>query len=298
MHDSDDSRLLSSRCLLAPLVPPAAAGVVRAQRPKAAVAAKPRSLRGLGERDHAPADAGGNGGRLLRPLPAAFPTIEALAAADEHEVLRLWEGLGYYRRARQLHQAAKIIVAEHGGRFPRDPEIVRRLPGIGRYTAGAILSIAFDAREPILEANTLRLLSRLLAYDGDPRSAEGQRILWAMAEAVLPRRGCGPLEPGADGIGQRSLHGAAPRCEACPVAVAVPGEPARPATGNPAAEGEAADRGGARGGRAGPPPRPRVAAPLAGRPPLGRAVGFPAIPAPRPTAPRPFAASWPKTSWR
>ncbi len=77
---------------------------------------------------------------------AAFPTIEALAAADEHDVLRLWEGLGYYRRARQLQQAAKIIVAEHGGRFPRDPEIVRRLPGIGRYTAGAILSIAFDAR--------------------------------------------------------------------------------------------------------------------------------------------------------
>ena len=124
---------------------------------------------------------------------AAFPTIEALAAADEQDVLRLWEGLGYYRRARQLHKAAKIIVAEHAGNFPRNPEIVRRLPGIGRYTAGAILSIAFDARQPILEANTLRLLSRLLAYDGDPRSTEGQRLLWAMAEAVLPRRGSGRM---------------------------------------------------------------------------------------------------------
>ncbi len=96
----------------------------------------------------------------------------------------------------------RVIVAEHGGRFPRDPAIVRRLPGIGRYTAGAILSIAFDAREPILEANTLRLLSRLLCYDGDPRSTEGQRLLWAMAEALLPRRALRPVEPGPDGIGE------------------------------------------------------------------------------------------------
>ena len=149
---------------------------------------------------------------------AAFPTIEALAAADEHDVLRLWEGLGYYRRARQLQQAAKIIVAEHGGRFPRDPEIVRRLPGIGRYTAGAILSIAFDAREPILEANTLRLLSRLLAYDGDPRSAEGQRLLWAMAEAVLPRRGSGRMNQALMELGSEVCAARTPRCEDCPVA--------------------------------------------------------------------------------
>ena len=100
---------------------------------------------------------------------AALPTIESLAAADEDAVLRLWEGLGYYRRARQLHRAAKMIAAEHGGRFPREAEAVRRLPGIGRYTAGAILSIAFDAPMPILEANTVRLLSRLLAYRGRHR---------------------------------------------------------------------------------------------------------------------------------
>ncbi len=112
------------------------------------------------------------GGYFERFLEA-FPTVEALAAAEEHEVLRLWEGLGYYRRARQLHQAAKIVVAEHGGRFPRDAEAVRRLPGIGRYTAGAILSIAFDAREPILEANTTRLFARLLAYRGGAGPAGG-----------------------------------------------------------------------------------------------------------------------------
>ena len=82
-------------------------------------------------------------------------------------------------------------MAEHGGVFPRDAEAVRRLPGIGRYTAGAILSIAFDARQPILEANTSRLFSRLLAYRGDPASAPGQKLLWAVAEAVLPRRGVG-----------------------------------------------------------------------------------------------------------
>ncbi|MDZ7615958.1 MAG: A/G-specific adenine glycosylase, partial [Patescibacteria group bacterium] len=82
---------------------------------------------------------------------ARFPTMEALAAAEEQEVLRLWEGLGYYRRARQLHHAARIVVAEHGGQFPQSMAAVRRLPGIGRYTAGAVLSIAFDIPAPILE---------------------------------------------------------------------------------------------------------------------------------------------------
>ncbi len=149
----------------------------------------------------------------------ALPTIEALAGADEHEVLRLWEGLGYYRRARQLHRAAQILVAEHGGRFPRDPQLVRRLPGIGRYTAGAILSIAFDAREPILEANTLRLLSRLLAYTGDSHSGEGQRLLWATAEILLPRRNAGRLNQALMELGSELCTARAPRCLDCPVAV-------------------------------------------------------------------------------
>ena len=109
---------------------------------------------------------------------AEFPTISELASADEDQVLRLWEGLGYYRRARQLHKAARVIVDEHQGVFPRDREAVLALPGIGRYTAGAILSIAFEAREPILEANTIRVFSRLIAYRGDTTATEGQRILW------------------------------------------------------------------------------------------------------------------------
>jgi A/G-specific adenine glycosylase len=147
----------------------------------------------------------------------AFPTIRALAAADEHDVLRLWEGLGYYRRARQLHRAAQVIQQEHGGEFPRDPEVVRRLPGIGRYTAGAILSIAFDAREPILEANTLRLFSRLLAYRGDPASAVGQRLLWAFAQAVLPRRGVGAINQALMELGSEVCRPRGPCCDDCPV---------------------------------------------------------------------------------
>ena len=118
---------------------------------------------------------------------AAFPTIADLAAADEQQVLRLWEGLGYYRRARQLHAAARVIVAEHQGRFPREPQQIRALPGIGRYTAGAIASIGWDAREPILEANTIRVFSRLLAYRGDPQKNAGQQLLWEFAAGCCPR---------------------------------------------------------------------------------------------------------------
>ena len=147
-----------------------------------------------------------------------FPTIEALARAEEQEVLRLWEGLGYYRRAHQLHRAARQIAAEHGGVFPRDAESVRRLPGIGRYTAGAILSIAFDARQPILEANTTRLFSRLLAYRGDPASALGQKLLWTAAETVLPRRDVGQFNQALMELGSVVCLPKEPRCGACPAA--------------------------------------------------------------------------------
>lgn len=149
---------------------------------------------------------------------AAFPTIEALAAADEQDVLRLWEGLGYYRRARQLHRAAQVIVREHNGQFPTDREAVRHLPGIGRYTAGAILSIAFDAHEPILEANTLRLFCRLLAYRGDPRQKEGQKLLWRFAEELLPRRGSRQLNQALMELGSLVCTPRDAGCDRCPVA--------------------------------------------------------------------------------
>jgi A/G-specific adenine glycosylase len=146
-----------------------------------------------------------------------FPTLKALAKADERAVLRLWEGLGYYRRARQLHQAARVIVSKHGGRFPRDAEALRRLPGIGRYTAGAILSIAFDLPEPILEANTMRLWTRLLAYRGDPAAAAAQRLFWSMAQAILPRRPAGRVNQALMELGSQACLVRAPRCDSCPV---------------------------------------------------------------------------------
>ncbi|MBN2474794.1 MAG: A/G-specific adenine glycosylase [Pirellulales bacterium] len=147
-----------------------------------------------------------------------LPTIEALAQADEQDVLRLWEGLGYYRRARQLHRAAQVVMQQHAGELPRDPEQLRRLPGIGRYTAGAVLSIAFDMRVPILEANTLRLFSRLLALADDPAVASSQQLLWAMAEAVLPQRDVGAFNQALMELGSEVCLVRNPRCDDCPVA--------------------------------------------------------------------------------
>src|SRR5262245_37625348 len=147
-----------------------------------------------------------------------FPTVQALAQADEQDVLRLWEGLGYYRRARQLHRAARQVGSEYGGEFPRDRQAACRLSGIGRYTAGAILSLALDAREPILEANTLRLWSRLLAYRGDPRGTAGQRVLWAAAEQALPRRGVGAFNQALMELGAKVCRARQPACGSCPVA--------------------------------------------------------------------------------
>ncbi len=149
---------------------------------------------------------------------ATFPDVHALAAADEQQVLRLWEGLGYYRRARQLHAAAKQVVAEHEGRFPPQVEALRNLPGIGRYTAGAIASIAFDQRAPILEANTIRLLSRLIAYRDDPLKAAGQRVLWQTAEEILPQKEVARFNQALMELGSLVCTPVDPSCDACPLA--------------------------------------------------------------------------------
>ena len=147
----------------------------------------------------------------------AFPTVDRLASADEHEVLRRWEGLGYYRRARQLHAAAQVLVEQHGGTFPQDLAAVRTLPGIGRYTAGAIVSIAFDLPAPILEANTVRLWSRLVGYAGDVTRAAGQQILWRHATDVLPVRGSRELNQALMELGSLICTPQAPACERCPL---------------------------------------------------------------------------------
>jgi A/G-specific adenine glycosylase len=149
---------------------------------------------------------------------AAFPDIAALAAADEREVLGLWEGLGYYRRARQMHAAARLLVDDHDAVFPRELEQVQQLPGIGRYTAGAIVSIAFDKPAPILEANTVRLFSRLIGFRGDPASVAGQKQLWRTAENVLPARGCGEINQALMELGSLVCTPRDPDCGRCPLA--------------------------------------------------------------------------------
>lgn len=148
---------------------------------------------------------------------ARFPTVCALAEADEHDVLKLWEGLGYYSRGRNLHRAARTVVAEHGGRFPDDVAALQELPGIGRYTAGAIASFAFDGCAPIVEANTQRVYARLLGYRGDPRSAAGQKLAWAFAERLLPPRNCGRFNQALMELGATVCTPADPRCGGCPL---------------------------------------------------------------------------------
>lgn len=148
----------------------------------------------------------------------AFPTVTALAGAEEPAVLAQWSGLGYYRRARQLHAAAKVIEREHGGVFPCEFDAILALPGIGRYTAGAIASFAFDDKRPILEANTIRLFARLLALRDDPSSTRSQKRLWQFAEQLLPARSsAGELNQALMELGSLVCKPKDPTCLVCPV---------------------------------------------------------------------------------
>lgn len=148
---------------------------------------------------------------------ARFPTLAELARANEEDVLRLWEGLGYYSRARNIHKTARVIVRELGGRFPEEVAALRELPGIGRYTAGAIASFAFDRRAPIVEANTLRLYCRLLGFRGDPRSATGQNLLWEFAGQIVPRNGPGLFNQALMELGATLCTVENTDCPRCPV---------------------------------------------------------------------------------
>ncbi len=146
-----------------------------------------------------------------------FPDVHRLAAANELEVLRAWEGLGYYRRARQLHATAHLIVAQNGGEFPSEPGELQKLPGIGPYIAGAIASIAFDRRAAILEANTIRLLSRLIAYRGNPHSLAGRRPLWRLADEILPQKHIAEFNQALMELGSLICTPREPECRACPL---------------------------------------------------------------------------------
>lgn len=148
-----------------------------------------------------------------------FPDPATLAQAPEDAVLKAWEGLGYYRRARNLQATARAIVDRHGGVFPDDPEAIRALPGVGRYTAGAILSFAWDRPAAIVDGNVARVLARLLDCGEPVDGPSGQRLLWEWAERIQPaRRGARVLNSALMELGQRICTPAAPSCGACPVA--------------------------------------------------------------------------------
>lgn len=146
-----------------------------------------------------------------------FPDVRSLAAADVDDVLRLWEGLGYYSRARNLHRAAMVIMNVHAGEFPDSVELLRALPGIGRYTAGAISSFAYDQPAAIVEANTERLYARLLALQDDVRSTSSQKLLWSFAEELVPEKRAGDFNQALMDIGAKLCRPVDPDCGACPL---------------------------------------------------------------------------------
>lgn len=148
---------------------------------------------------------------------AAFPSVAALAAAPLDQVFELWAGLGYYRRARFLHEAARRVMSEHGGRFPDQLEAIMALPGIGRSTAGAIVSIAFDRKGPILDGNVRRVLCRLLAVFGDPRSGKVEKQLWQLAEILTPEDRPHDYAQAIMDLGATVCTPRRPDCAACPL---------------------------------------------------------------------------------
>lgn len=148
-----------------------------------------------------------------------FPTVRALAKASLGDVLKLWAGLGYYSRARNLHRAAQIIASELNGEFPQTVDGLLALPGIGRYTAGAIASIAFGARAAVVDGNVTRVLARLVDLRGDVAERQTQEQIWSLAESLLPDRRCGDFNQALMELGATvCTPGATALCGKCPVA--------------------------------------------------------------------------------
>lgn len=148
---------------------------------------------------------------------ARFPTVEALAAAPLEAVLKVWEGLGYYTRARHLRAAAQQIVTEHGGHLPSHPDALIRLPGIGRYIAGAIASIAFGQDVPAVDGNVRRVLSRVFAVQDDVTRAATQHRLETLAADLLPVGRAGPFNEALMELGAQVCLPRNPRCDVCPL---------------------------------------------------------------------------------
>ncbi len=148
---------------------------------------------------------------------ARFPSFTALAEAEESDVLHAWQGLGYYARARNLHRAAKHVAEFYSGALPADFEAIRALPGVGRYTAGAIASFAFGLPAAIVDANVARVLARLLNLQEPIDSTRGLATLWATAEALVPQRGARALNSALMELGALVCTPRQPQCLLCPV---------------------------------------------------------------------------------
>jgi len=146
-----------------------------------------------------------------------FPTLGSLASAPVEEVMALWSGLGYYARARNLHRCARAVVEQHGGRFPRTPEAIAALPGIGRSTANAIAVFCFGARVPILDGNVKRLLCRFLGIEGFPGTTAIESRLWQDGTALLPNRDVAIYIQAQMDLGATVCTRSRPSCAACPV---------------------------------------------------------------------------------
>ena len=147
---------------------------------------------------------------------ARFPTVNALAAAPIDDVLALWSGLGYYARGRNLHRAAVLVALRHDGALPRDDDALQALPGIGRYTAGAIRSIAFDEPAPILDGNVVRVLTRVFAKAGNPKTSAVAGELWALAARFAAGCAPGEVNQGLMELGATVCTPVAPDCHVCP----------------------------------------------------------------------------------
>lgn len=144
-----------------------------------------------------------------------FPSMAALAKAPIDEVLEAWSGLGYYRRARMLHEGARHVVEEYGGRFPRDLKTAQTIPGVGRYTAGAILSIAYGERAPILDGNVMRVLARVFGVEGDVHSGAARAELWRLAERAVEEGDPSTINQAQMELGALVCTPKNPRCEEC-----------------------------------------------------------------------------------
>ncbi|KAF1305410.1 A/G-specific adenine glycosylase [Candidatus Enterococcus willemsii] len=146
-----------------------------------------------------------------------FPTIKDLAEADEQKLLKIWEGLGYYSRARNLKVAAQQIMADFGGEFPETPEEISQLKGIGPYTTGAISSISFGLPEPAIDGNIMRVVSRLFEIEEDIAKASSRKVFDAATRAIISHEQPGEMNQAFMDLGSDICNPTAPRCEECPI---------------------------------------------------------------------------------